>query len=410
MQRENIINLNSGSNIIDIDIDDLGFESKKMPIAIIPKGSLINNIALISFAPFKSSLVDNQTNENSCIKARLAVGDNTNSQLFLTRMVDTPIGTVGYNSGSYFTTPVIYESNKNIFLESWLIPRVWTISGNLSTARSNSAGCGSQTSGLCFGGHNGSTHITSTEEYNGSSWAAGGSLNTSRYDLAGCGTQNAGVSFGGYISSNSAACEKYNGTAWTASGSLNTARDLPSGCGTSDAGLCVGGDSGTYSATVEEYDGTSWTFGNNMTIVKSMAVATGFQNAALSFGGYNGTSRLNYAEEYNGTIWTIVNSLNTVAAEMAGFGDQLSSVSVGGRSTSIIYRSDCEEYDGTIWVISNNKNEVNKNNSGAGTSNSGLTFGGYNGTVRMNQTEEYNNVDLSQLSISGSLSLNITIV
>jgi hypothetical protein len=36
-----------------------------------------------------------------------------------------------------------------------------------------------------------------TEEYDGSSWTAGGNLNTARTSLAGCGTQTAGLVFGG---------------------------------------------------------------------------------------------------------------------------------------------------------------------------------------------------------------------
>ena len=409
MQLDNIINLDFGINKIEIDINDLGIECKKMPLAIIPKGCIVSNMAMVSFSPFKSSLIDNQTNDNSCIKARIAIGDSEDSELFLSRVTDTPIGTVCSNTGSYFDNPVVYNTDKTIYLESWISQRVWTIQGNLSTARSNLAGCGTQYAGLSFGGHTGSTYVNTTEEYNGSSWGAGGNLNTARYDLAGAGTQTAGVSFGGYTTTYSAVCEKYNGTSWTASGSLNTARDAASGCGIQDASLCVGGETPSYVATTEEYNGTSWTFVNTANLVKSFAFTTGFQDAALSFGGYDGIARLSYTEEYNGIIWTIVNSLNFGVSEMAGFGDQSSSVYAGGRATGSVYNSFCEEYDGIIWFISNNKNEANKTNGGCGTSNSGLTFGGYNGIARMNQTEEYINAIPLQLSIFGSLSLNITI-
>ena len=88
------------------------------------------------------------------------------------------------------------------------MPGTWSAGGSLSTARRGLAGCGTQSAGLSFAGHDGSVSAI-TEEYNGTSWSAGGSLSTARYYLAGCGTQSAGLSFGGYTGSNSAITEEY---------------------------------------------------------------------------------------------------------------------------------------------------------------------------------------------------------
>ena len=86
---------------------------------------------------------------------------------------------------------------------------VWSSGGDLNTARTYLAGCGTQSAGLSFGG-NDSDYLKTTEEYNGTSWSSGGDLNTARDGLAGCGTQSAGLSFGGYDVSFSAVTEEYN--------------------------------------------------------------------------------------------------------------------------------------------------------------------------------------------------------
>ena len=85
----------------------------------------------------------------------------------------------------------------------------WVTGGNMGTARSALAGCGTQTAGLAFGG----TPITAaTEEYGGTSWTAGGNLGTARKYLGGCGTQTAGLAFGGFPP-NTASTEEYDGSA-----------------------------------------------------------------------------------------------------------------------------------------------------------------------------------------------------
>ena len=125
----------------------------------------------------------------------------------------------------------------------------------MNTARSNLAGCGTQTAGLAFGGYN-TPLIAATEEYNGTSWATSpGSLNTARLSLAGAGTQTAALAFGGSPPI-TGATEEYNGTSWTTSPvSMNTARASLAGCGTQAAGLAFGGYITAVTAATEEWTG-----------------------------------------------------------------------------------------------------------------------------------------------------------
>ena len=51
-----------------------------------------------------------------------------------------------------------------------------------------------------------------TEEYDGVAWAAGGALATARSEVAGAGTQTAGLCMGGYTGAISAVTEEYS---WT---------------------------------------------------------------------------------------------------------------------------------------------------------------------------------------------------
>jgi hypothetical protein len=53
-------------------------------------------------------------------------------------------------------------------------------------------------------------------------WATGGNLSNARYELGGCGTQTAALAFGG--EPNTAATEEYNGATWSPSNNLVTAR------------------------------------------------------------------------------------------------------------------------------------------------------------------------------------------
>ena len=91
-----------------------------------------------------------------------------------------------------------------------LTPAAWASGGNLATARSALAGCGTQTLALAFGGDDGSVTAV-TEEYNGTSWTNTTSMATARSLLAGAGTQTSALAFGGTTGSVTAATEEFTG-------------------------------------------------------------------------------------------------------------------------------------------------------------------------------------------------------
>ena len=130
----------------------------------------------------------------------------------------------------------------------------WASATSMGTARSELAGCGTQTAALAFGG----LPVTgATEEYDGSTLTANPTgLNTARAYLAGCGTQTAALAFGGspnYLSGGTAT-ELYDGSTWTSNPTgLNTARNYLGSAGTQTAALGFGGLPTT--AATEEWTG-----------------------------------------------------------------------------------------------------------------------------------------------------------
>jgi hypothetical protein len=58
--------------------------------------------------------------------------------------------------------------------------------------------------------------LAATESYNGTSWTSVNSMNTGRYGTAGCGTQTAALAFGGALQLAIVdKTESWNGTSWT---------------------------------------------------------------------------------------------------------------------------------------------------------------------------------------------------
>ena len=83
MQRQNLFELKSGLNQFTILQSDLGTTSGKIPILSLPSGSKIKNIYMNVLQPFKSNLVSGQIHHDSCIKHRIMVGTNDDTQEFL---------------------------------------------------------------------------------------------------------------------------------------------------------------------------------------------------------------------------------------------------------------------------------------------------------------------------------------
>ena len=94
-----------------------------------------------------------------------------------------------------------YNNTIGVLKGNLLVAAAWASGGNMATARSYVAGCGTQTEGLVFGGLVSAPPAidsNATEEYNGTSWGPGVNLNTARRGLGGTGTQTAAIGFGGY--------------------------------------------------------------------------------------------------------------------------------------------------------------------------------------------------------------------
>jgi len=403
MQRQNIINLEGGLNIIEITIDDLGFESSKVPIAILPKGYKIKNMTIQSIDPFKSNLTANQTNEDSCIKARFQLGDTSNSELFLGKVVDTPIGTVCSNTGSYFSNPSLFSSDKKIYLDTWIIPRIWTVGPSISLQRLEHGGCGTTEASLIFcGDTTGSAGNTNTsEEFNGTSWSGGGNLSVSKRRVSSSGTQTAGLCAGSdaYVTTT----ELYNGSSWSTSGAMNVARGQARAFGVTTATVIASGytSGSVFTGTVELFNGSTWSQLNQINIPRRSFAACGTATAGVVVNGSDSGGTTNIAEKWNGTTWIISNSCNIAIANYGAFGTQ----NAASVATSIY----AEEYDGLTWRNTNLRNEAIRYIEGAGSQSDGMQTGGYENSTVYKTTEFYGDVNTSQVTPSGALTLNITI-
>ena len=119
---------------------------------------------------------------------------------------------------------VFYNTPGNAFKISTATPStgVWSTGGNLTTARYQLGGAGTQTAGLGFGGNPPTSGNNATEEYDGSSWTNGGNLGTARRAVEGNGTQTAGLAVGGHPGRTDT--EEYDGSSWTSGGSLSAGR------------------------------------------------------------------------------------------------------------------------------------------------------------------------------------------
>jgi len=404
MRRTNLVELKSGVNKIEFTSDDFPVANSKTPIAILPEGTKIIEAFFNVKIPLKSGNIVGQTNPNSSIISNIMLGNKTNNQEYLTYYPCSDSGKTTSNSGDYFSSPVSYDTNIEIVLENWLSPRVWTIGGDMLVARYALTGFGSQTAAVNVAGVKVAAPVYSnnTETYNGSTWSTSGSLSQYRHSCGGCGTRTAGLVVSGNWSGVITSCEEFNGSTWGAGGAVNVAVQNNKCCGTQNSALTHGGtaeSSSTKYARTEEYNGASWTYTTDSNTVRASHECCGSQSSSLIFGGSDG-SNLTSSELYNGSAWEIVNSMNVARSNLAGFG--LSNSAVSAHEIT-------EEYDGISWSVANTQNNGVVYGAGAGSQNSGLRCGGLKSDY-LNETEEYNSVDMSKISMSGNLILNLTVI
>ena len=130
--------------------------------------------------------------------------------------------------------------------------------------------------------------LNTTEEYDGNSWAAGGNLGTAASGLAGCGTQGAGFAAGG--TEYKATTEEYDGSSWSAGGNMSAAKRDFEMVGLQTAAVNFGGQtSAAKVTTTETYDGSSWsTEDSGLALAKEQHCGAGISTLALAWGGDNG--------------------------------------------------------------------------------------------------------------------------
>ena len=300
----------------------------------------------------------------------------------------------GYDGTS--PSSVTEEFTKSINV---ITPAAWSSGGTIPDSKRDGfvGSIGTQTAGLAFGGE---PVNAETYEYNGSTWAVGGDLGTGRRVAAGFGTQTAAGAAGGNTSvgfSAFAGYETYDGTSWTEQNDLNTARASAAGAGTQTAAVIFGGGTPTFSSAVEEYSGSSWTSVTSLPAVRSFHAGAGTQTAALATGGQASGSPpygiYNSSVEYNGSAWTAGGNLITARTLLGGAGTQTAFIAIGGDTNYNPHNTQtlCEQYNGTSFSTMPSLAVVGQNFRGTGgTTSAAYEAGGFGpGGANVDTTEEF---------------------
>jgi len=253
-------------------------------------------------------------------------------------------------------TPIKSDTEEFNITAATITAAAWSSGGTLNTKHTGAGASGTQTAALVSGGNDGDSnppHVYSTpdvEEYNGTSWAEQNNLSTARFNLSGSGSQTAGLVAGGNLYPGiSNATEEYDGTNWANGGNLGTGRTAATMFGIQTASVFCGGygpGSPPPATTLsEEYNGSSWTAGNALnTARKEVPGSFGIESAGVAFAG-TGPGTSNVTEEYDGTNWTTVNTMILTHTGCWAAGTLTDGIGGGGGPTN----TSAEGYDGTTW-------------------------------------------------------------
>lgn len=224
----------------------------------------------------------------------------------------------------------------------------WALEGNLSTSRQAHSGSGSLNASFVSGGASSSFAgtISSTELFNGTSWSTSGNMNISRYGHGAAGTQGAGIVSGGTIVSGStlSSTELFNGSVWNTNGNMNATRFLLANAGSQNATIAVAGDTnssgGTSTSVVEIFNGSTWVYTGNLIISRETHFSAGSQNATLISGGRNSgglTNAFTNTELFNGSSWILSSgNMNVSRMFVAGSGVQSGALAIAGSSNGSV--------------------------------------------------------------------------
>jgi len=245
-----------------------------------------------------------------------------------------------------------YQSSDGKFYFAGTATGAWSTGGSIASARGIGSGNGTLYAGLITSGWQGSSYLTSVEEYNGTSWSSKTSCSTASYGPFSIGSTTATLKYGGYTGSYIKTSEEYDGSAWSAGGScIATVGMSPCGAGTQTAGLSIGGRSGssTYLASCEKYDGASWSSTASLSGNRYNMSSGGTQTAAISAGGYDGSTRVNTTEEFDGTAWSAGGNMAAGKNSATMGGVQLNFIVSNGNTNSANWTNTTELYNGTTW-------------------------------------------------------------
>ena len=272
----------------------------------------------------------------------------------------------------------------------------WTAGGSMNTARTYTAGFGTQTAGLYAGGYV-TAAVANVETYDGTSWSETTDTSTGRYSLVSSNNspQTSGIVAGGdAIPGRTAATESWDGSSWTTRSNMGSARSTATGAGTSSSSLIsVGGITPSTSpgpagsSTMEEFSSSintitagAWASGGSLNtgrVLGGSAITSG--TSGIVFGGtapYTGNT-----ESYNGSSWSEVGGdMNTARSYLSGFGTSTAAVAAGGYLSTPgspnVPKSEVEEWNGSAWSEETNLPASRKSAGNCGTLTAGLIFGG----------------------------------
>jgi hypothetical protein len=280
-------------------------------------------------------------------------------------------------------TNIVEEYNSSI---STFTKAAWASGGSLPAGRLDGVSGTLQTQNAAYvaGGEGPGVPngvYNTTFEYNGSTWSPSGNLSTARAQAAGAGTQTAGLASGGVVYDTSpypaqAAVEDYNGSTWTTGTGLPAARTASTGTGSQTAALVFGGTPG-FTTTTISYNGSAWSSENPTNSSKVISAGAGPQTATIASQGGSAAT-----EEYNGTSWTSLSDAPYAASNIGGFGTQTAFVTSGGTVAPVTPSTDgvtfTSYYDGTGWSSSAPMTQARRTGgSPTGSHSAGLATGGY---------------------------------
>jgi len=300
---------------------------------------------------------------------------------------DTPgwVGSIFYNS-----TEGVFKTVK----PGGVAVGTWASGGTFSSPIHIMAGAGTQTAAVSVAGYfNPGTPVGESDGvylYDGTSWSTNpNNYPVATYALWGSGTQTAGLFTGG--SSVLSTTNKFNGTTFTGTGGLNSGRRYLASSGTENATIATGGYTTTQVAIVEDFNGSTWTPTTSMNNTRQQHSQIGASTASLVIGK---SPASNIVENWNGTSWTAVSGLNTARQTTGASGTSIYGITYAGETGPGPSVAFTEFYDGTSWTeladLANNRYGVGSLGFSA-PANLTVTWGG---NISSTSTEEWTAPDV----------------